>query len=256
MEVLYPRCAGLDVHKDSVFARVRCVSEPRHDEVRNFGTTTTALFELNEWLSTHGVTHVAMEATGVYWKPVWHMLEGGFELVLANDGVDHAAHVGRAAGVVDGRGESIGASAGAHVHADDVESGGQRARGIADDVFGIRRAFEAMDQNDRQPLATNLRRLPMTVAQHLTGTVAGYRIVDFDQQRFGFRQGDFAWQEISGQRLQMAVAHPAPGNEVSNPLRLFAQLRGRGSAHDAAPRTDASTEAAHNAPVGSSSCLK
>jgi hypothetical protein len=55
MEVLYPRCAGLDVHKDSVFARVRCVSEPRHDEVRNFGTTTTALFELNEWLSTHGV---------------------------------------------------------------------------------------------------------------------------------------------------------------------------------------------------------
>jgi len=84
MEVLYPRCAGLDVHKDSVFARVRCVSEPRHDEVRNFGTTTTALFELNEWLSMHGVTHVAMEATGVYWKPVWHMLEGSFELVLAN----------------------------------------------------------------------------------------------------------------------------------------------------------------------------
>jgi len=84
MEVLYPRCAGLDVHKDSVFARVRCVSEPRHDEVRNFGTTTTALFELNEWLSTHRVTHVAMEATGVYWKPVWHMLEESFELVLAN----------------------------------------------------------------------------------------------------------------------------------------------------------------------------
>jgi transposase len=84
MEVLYPRCAGLDVHKDSVFARVRCVSEPRHDEVRNFGTTTSALFELNEWLSRHGVTHVAMEATGVYWKPVWHMLEESVELVLAN----------------------------------------------------------------------------------------------------------------------------------------------------------------------------
>jgi len=84
MEVMYPRCAGLDVHKDSVFARVRCVSEPQHDEVRNFGTTTTALYELTEWLSTHGVTHVAMEATGLYWKPVWHMLEGGFELVLAN----------------------------------------------------------------------------------------------------------------------------------------------------------------------------
>ena len=84
MEVLYPRCAGLDVHKDSVVARIRCVSEPVHDEVKTFATTTSALMELNEFLSTHAVTHVAMEATGVYWKPVWHLLEGDFELVLAN----------------------------------------------------------------------------------------------------------------------------------------------------------------------------
>lgn len=84
MEVLYPRCAGLDVHKDSVVARIRCVSLPLHDEVRTFETITSALMELNEWLSSHGVTHVAMEATGVYWKPVWHLLEGDFELVLAN----------------------------------------------------------------------------------------------------------------------------------------------------------------------------
>ena len=78
MQVLYPRCAGLDVHKDSVVARIRCVSEPPHDEVRSFATTTSVLLELNEWLSAHGVTHVAMEATGVYWKPVWHLLEGDF----------------------------------------------------------------------------------------------------------------------------------------------------------------------------------
>jgi transposase len=84
MQVLYPRCAGLDVHKDVVVARVRCVSEPRHDEVKSFETTTAALLELNEWLSSHGVSHVAMEATGVYWKPVWHLLEEEFELVLAN----------------------------------------------------------------------------------------------------------------------------------------------------------------------------
>lgn len=84
MELLYPRCAGLDVHKDSVVARIRCVSEPPHDEVRSFGTITSALLELNEWLSSHAVTHVAMEATGVYWKPVWHLLEGDFELILAN----------------------------------------------------------------------------------------------------------------------------------------------------------------------------
>jgi len=84
MEVLYPRCAGLDVHKDSVVARIRCVSEPVHDEVKTFATTTSALLELNEFLSAQGVTHVAMEATGVYWKPVWHLLEGDFELILAN----------------------------------------------------------------------------------------------------------------------------------------------------------------------------
>lgn len=84
MQVLYPRCAGLDVHKASVVARVRCVSAPQADETRTFATNTGALIELQEWLSAHEVTHVAMEATGVYWKPVWHMLEGYFELVLAN----------------------------------------------------------------------------------------------------------------------------------------------------------------------------
>ena len=77
MDVLYPRCAGLDVHKDSVVACVRLAAEQevtRH--LRTFGTTTSALLDLGEWLSSHEVTHVAMEATGVYWKPVWHALSG------------------------------------------------------------------------------------------------------------------------------------------------------------------------------------
>lgn len=84
MEVLFARCAGLDVHKDTVVACVRCVSAPEHREVRTFGTTTRALVELGDWLASHGVTHVAMEATGVYWKPIWHMLEERFTQVLAN----------------------------------------------------------------------------------------------------------------------------------------------------------------------------
>ena len=84
MEVLYPRCAGLDVHKDSVVAAVRCVSEPRHFEVRTFSTTTTGLLDLSEWLTSHGCTHASLEATGVYWKPVWHILEENMQLVLAN----------------------------------------------------------------------------------------------------------------------------------------------------------------------------
>lgn len=84
MEILHPRCAGLDVHKDTVVAAVRCVSAPAHQETRSFSTTTKGLLELSDWLTSHGCTHVAMEATGVYWKPVWHLLESSFELVLAN----------------------------------------------------------------------------------------------------------------------------------------------------------------------------
>ncbi|TNC93328.1 MAG: transposase IS116/IS110/IS902 family protein [Stygiobacter sp.] len=90
MDLLYSRCAGLDVHKDSVVACARVVSERDvRKDVETFGTTTEALLKLSDWLTEHGCTHVAMEATGVYWKPVWHVLgDGGFELILAN-----AAHV-------------------------------------------------------------------------------------------------------------------------------------------------------------------
>ena len=90
MEVLHPHCAGLDVHKDSVVACVRhMVDGDVKREVRSFKTTTKGLMALSEWLSVEGRTHIVMEATGVYWKPVWHILsDGEFELVLAN-----AAHV-------------------------------------------------------------------------------------------------------------------------------------------------------------------
>ena len=88
MEVLYPHCAGLDVHKDTVVACVRhMVNGTVTREVRTFGTTTKDLLALSEWLAGHGCTHVAMEATGVYWKPVWHILsDGEVSLVLANAG--------------------------------------------------------------------------------------------------------------------------------------------------------------------------
>ena len=86
MEVLYTRCAGLDVHKDTVVACVRCVVDGRVErEVRTFSTTTGDLLALSAWLTWLGVTHIAMEATGVYWKPVWNVLDDGeFELTLAN----------------------------------------------------------------------------------------------------------------------------------------------------------------------------
>jgi hypothetical protein len=78
MDVLYPRGAGLDVHKDTIVACVRCVFQPTHQEVRHFATTTAGLRALADWLESHGCTHVAMEATGVYWKshePAAHRAE-------------------------------------------------------------------------------------------------------------------------------------------------------------------------------------
>ena len=101
MQVLYARCAGLDVHKDQVTAccRVATQSETSQD-VRSFSTTTSGLCALAEWLTEVQCTHVAMEATGVYWKPVWHVLEGSFELVLAN--AQHVRNVpGRKSDVKD-----------------------------------------------------------------------------------------------------------------------------------------------------------
>jgi transposase len=85
MEVLYPRCAGLDVHQQTVVACARMASGSTvQQEVRTFGTTTGDLLALADWLAAHGCTHVAMESTGVYWKPIWHVLDSHFELILAN----------------------------------------------------------------------------------------------------------------------------------------------------------------------------
>lgn len=86
MDTVYPHCAGLDVHKDTVVACVR-----HHDggkrarqEVRTFATHTTALEDLAAWLEAEGVTHAAMESTGVYWQPVFNVLEGRVAILLVN----------------------------------------------------------------------------------------------------------------------------------------------------------------------------
>ncbi|WP_368622195.1 transposase [Paraburkholderia sp. BR13444] len=76
--VLYPRCAGLDIHKDVIVACVRCVSAPECHEVQSFCSSTKGLLALSDWLATHGCSHVTMTATGVYWKPAWHVLKDSF----------------------------------------------------------------------------------------------------------------------------------------------------------------------------------
>ena len=81
MRVVHDRCCGLDVHKKSVVA---CVMTPESQETRTFGTTTRKLLELSDWLRERRVTHVAMESTGVYWKPIVNLMEDEFTVWVVN----------------------------------------------------------------------------------------------------------------------------------------------------------------------------
>ena len=89
MDLLHTRCAGLDVHATTVVACARIATGGTvTDERLTVSTSTRGLLQLADWLMANGVTHAAMEATGVYWKPVWHVLEGSCTLILA-----HAHHI-------------------------------------------------------------------------------------------------------------------------------------------------------------------
>ena len=86
MQVMHACCAGMDVHKDSVFVCVRRMSDDgkMSEEIRMFGTKTGQLLGLGDWLVSQGVSHAAMESTGVYWKPIWNLLENRVKLILVN----------------------------------------------------------------------------------------------------------------------------------------------------------------------------
>ncbi len=86
MQRVYSHCAGLDVHKKTVVACRLSVGPAgrRQTDLQTFGTTTSELLQLSDWLTAGECTHVAMESTGEFWKPVWNILEGSFELLLVN----------------------------------------------------------------------------------------------------------------------------------------------------------------------------
>jgi len=86
MDILYACCAGLDVHKETVVVTVRrrLDNGKVQQRTRTYGTMTTQLLELADWLEAEGVTHLAMESTGVYWKPIWNLLEDRFTILLVN----------------------------------------------------------------------------------------------------------------------------------------------------------------------------
>ena len=86
MELIFERCCGLDVHKKTVTACIRVpgTDGKRHQEILTFGTMTEDLLTLRDWLNAYNVNHVAMESTGVYWKPVYYLLEEEFNVSLIN----------------------------------------------------------------------------------------------------------------------------------------------------------------------------
>lgn len=102
MDTLIERCAGIDVHQRTMVVTVRlpAASGGRAVVTQTFGTMTADLLVLREWLQTHGVTHVAMESTGVYWRPLYYLLEDGFTVLRIN--MQHLTHVpGRKSDVRD-----------------------------------------------------------------------------------------------------------------------------------------------------------
>jgi transposase len=102
MDIVYACCAGLDVHKDTVVATVRrrLDNGKVQQQTRTFGTMTEPLLDLGDWLQAEGVTHLAMESTGVYWMPIWNLLEERFQILLVN--AQHIKHVpGRKTDVKD-----------------------------------------------------------------------------------------------------------------------------------------------------------
>ena len=102
MDIVYTCCAGTDVHKETVVVTVRCRLDNGkvRQQTRTYGTMTEQVLELGDWLEAEGVTHLAMESTGVYWKPIWNLLEERFEILLVN--AQHIKHVpGRKTDVKD-----------------------------------------------------------------------------------------------------------------------------------------------------------
>ena len=141
MEVLYSHCAGLDVHKKTVVVCRLGVDAKSHEvkAVETFGTTTAELLRLSDWLTAGACTHAAMESTGEFWKPIWNLLEGNFELLLVN-----AQHIKR----VPGRKTDVQDSEWlADLHASEIPCGQVRSIGevLADPQVLFRGMIQEVD---------------------------------------------------------------------------------------------------------------
>jgi transposase len=215
MELLHPHCAGLDVHKETVVACIRHMVDGKvTTEVKSFSTTTQELMELSDWLSSQGVTHIAMEATGVFWKPVWHILsDGEFELLLAN-----AAHVKN----VPGRKTDVND---ATWLADLMAHGLIRASFVADqptqqmrDLLRTRKQFVRERSSQTQRIQKTLEDANIKLDSVITDIVglSGRRMIE---------------ALIAGQTDPQALAALAHGRIHATAAELEAALRGRVTSH-------------------------
>lgn len=215
MDVVYPHCAGLDVHKKTVVAAVRLVAG---DEVvravRTFATTTAGLLELSAWLSEQGCTQVAMEATGVYWKPVWHILaDGSFTLLLANP-----AHVKN----VPGRKTDV---ADAAWLAELLAHGLIRASFVPDEPTQELRALLRTRKQLVRETSGHVQRLQKTLED------ANIKLDSVISDVLGVSGRAMIEALIAGESDPTALAALAQRGLKATPERLCAALRGRVTAH-------------------------
>ena len=215
MEILHPHCAGLDVHKDTVVACVRhAVAGKGVTTVRSFRTTTSDLMAMSDWLSTEGATHIAMEATGVYWKPVWHILsDGEFELVLAN-----AAHVKN----VPGRKTDVND---AMWLADLMAHGLIRGSFVADQPTQQMRDLLRTRKQFVRERGSHIQRMQKTLED------ANIKLDSVVTDLLGLSGRRMIEALIAGQTDPMALAQLAHHRLHATPQELEAALRGRVTAH-------------------------
>ena len=215
MDIMHERCAGLDVHKAMIVACVRVMGGGTVSrECKTFDTTTAGLLALLAWLTDSGCSHVAMEATGVYWKPVWNILsDGKFELIVAN-----AAHIKN----VPGRKTDVND---ATWIADLVACGLIRASFVPEEQFQeLRSLLRARKQLTREQ-ASHVQRLQKTLEE------ANIKLDSVISDIMGLSGRKMIEAMIAGVRNPFKLAELADRRIKASPKALYDALHGRLTDH-------------------------
>jgi transposase len=215
MDVIYERVAGLDVHKETVVATVRIMEGAKVErECRTYATTTTDLRALRAWLTEAKCTHVAMEATGVYWKPVWNILsEGSFELIVAN-----AAHIKN----VPGRKTDVND---ATWSADLLACGLIRGSFVPDEKFQELRALERTRKQLVREQTRHIQRLQKTLEE------ANIKLDSVISDIMGVSGRRIVEAIVAGQSNPHKLAALAHRRIKATPQALYEALNGRVTDH-------------------------